>query len=74
MERTLHKESGFPMCDHTKVVFIGYQERLEGDPIPLFNCQECHTTITLKRHEALQLNFRSGLHPQSLGKRVLMYN
>ncbi|MFC1477781.1 hypothetical protein ACFL6L_04875 [candidate division KSB1 bacterium] len=35
------------MCRHSRVEFIGYQECPNSDPIPLYNCMECHTTITL---------------------------
>jgi len=37
------------MCEHPEVEFIGYQERMNGKPIPLYNCLICNTTITLPR-------------------------
>lgn len=36
-------------CKHTKLVYIGEQEILDGAPLYLYNCRNCNTTISKKR-------------------------
>jgi len=44
------------MCKHKKVIFIGYQETLDNDPFPLYNCLECHSTITLNKPQGKKVH------------------
>ena len=46
--QTLEKCS-VKMCKHKNIVFLGKQEIPEtNEYLALFNCQDCHSTITLK--------------------------
>ena len=33
------------LCTHKNITFIGWQEKVNHDKVPLFNCNDCHTTI-----------------------------
>ena len=41
------------MCDHKKIEYIGDQEFSNGESHALYNCLNCHTTITLSSKSAL---------------------
>jgi hypothetical protein len=37
------------VCKHKRLIFLGKQEQPDnGDFLALFNCADCHTTISLK--------------------------
>jgi len=33
-------------CKHEELEFIGIQEVLHGEPLRLYNCKRCHTTVS----------------------------
>ena len=41
-------EYGAMNCKHKKLVFLGKQELTEKEYLPLFNCLDCHTTVTIR--------------------------
>lgn len=56
------------MCDHKKLEYIGDQEFLNGESHALFNCLDCHTTITLSSKINLQKQSKKPvLHWSELG-------
>lgn len=33
-------------CKHDELEFVGVQEVLHGEPLRLYNCTRCHTTVS----------------------------
>lgn len=39
-----------PNCPHSRLVFLGIQEIPDGKPFRLYNCEDCHTTVSRHRY------------------------
>lgn len=44
------------MCDHTEIEYLGVQEDGHGGHIILYNCADCHTTISLNPVKEIPAN------------------
>jgi hypothetical protein len=39
-----------PNCPHSRLVFLGIQEFPGSKPFRLYNCEDCHTTVSRHRY------------------------
>lgn len=44
------------MCEHSEIEYLGVQEDRYGNPLLLYNCADCHTTLSLNPVKEIPAN------------------